>query len=494
MKSSFLTRCIPTFVVLAIPFLSSCRSTQHSRNPVVSESLVVDTGGVIGDKVYSDDYSHYALEVACRPDDDLEGVGFRILRDGEWSTPGRSLLSPLFFSPDGTRLVYSRVGCDGRPEIVNNDIVLPASGYMVPDYVVFSADGAHYAWVQWRSPDGYYVSSERSLNKARLFSRSARVYVDGVKITEAPSVSDVLFAVGETGEAVPVFTSMDESGMLWSHRGDKITQLVRGYCRGSAGAVVTSSDGKRSAFYVQNISVDTLGTTMTLYVDEEPLATYSDVGMREIVYNERYYSFFSPDGAHFAFNAFRNGEYMLVRDGRECRYDSAAWLDVLSRVYTPAISRNGQVLHSTVNPDGRMSVYIDDKLVYTADVGVNVEYLRFSPDGRHYIAVLYNPLKRRCSMLIDGRVGAAYSDVGLLSGRRKIPPCYSPNGQHVAYPAARHDNIWLVVCDGREIDVPGPSNVGEKNVLDALWFVSDTELGYYRLDGKRLMRGTIKLR
>ena len=135
---------------------------------------------------------------------------------------------------------------------------------------------------------------------------------------------------------------------------------------------------------------------------------------------------------------------------------------------------------------------IDGKEVGRFPPEITVEVLKFSPDGRHYSAVLNNMIRKGVTVWVDGRESSFYRDFGMLSGLRNPPPCWSPKGRHFAYPAVVRGRGWTIVVDGREIDVPKTSENNE-NGIDALWFVSENELGYYRVDGSKFFRGTVKL-
>ncbi|HNX05138.1 MAG TPA: hypothetical protein PKI32_06530, partial [Opitutales bacterium] len=56
----------------------------------------------------------------------------------------------------------------------------------------------------------------------------------------------------------------------------------------------------------------------------------------------------------------------------------------------------------------------------------------------------------------------------------------------------KKDDVWVLVVDGTEIAMPQGAT-GNYHCIDAIWFISENVLGYYRIDGTKIYRGTLTL-
>lgn len=112
-----------------------------------------------------------------------------------------------------------------------------------------------------------------------------------------------------------------------------------------------------------------------------------------------------------------------------------------------------------VSPDSRRIAYMN---LYTRNVVVNdkpgkkyhtTRLLAFSPDGRRFAhtAVVYQNEKRLHTVVVDGKEGKIYDDVGLTPHRMNEygGPIFSPDGNRVAYEAKSEKRAFMVV-DGKE--------------------------------------------
>lgn len=451
--------------------------------PLVTEELVVDAGGPIDEVAYNRDFSHFALSTAM-----VYGVvpgevrvwDVRVLKDGVFYGPHMILRTPLCLSPDGGCLIYATGESDGSSAIVVDGVrkVLPENRED-PDGIVFSGDGRRHAWIQKKIVSNWPFMSEIV---------ATIVVIDGEE-ESYPSAGFVTFAPDGRGGSEPLFISREPDGTVWLHRGGKRTRMDgNGFCGGER--VLASKNGKRTACILKHVDPQTKRETRRLYLNGRAAADYREAFVEVETGEETVTRFWSPDGRHYAFNAYRDGMALLVRDGRERAYKTSS-IPEWENTALPVFSPDGRLLHAELGPDGRTTLFLEERPMEVFGPEISVESLKFSPDGRHFSAVLYNPGDRSCAMWIDGKTGLFYGDVGMLAGRRTAPPCFSPKGRHVAYPAVQEEGHWLIVADGREIHFPNTPR-GEA-CIDALWFVSENVLGYYRKEGSKLFRGTVVL-
>jgi hypothetical protein len=139
---------------------------------------------------------------------------------------------------------------------------------------------------------------------------------------------------------------------------------------------------------------------------------------------------FSSDGKHIAYPAQDKGDWLVVRDGVECkRYD---WIEGGSLTYSPDGERLAYV---AVKEDRKRLLVVDDEEgteYYWANEVV------FSPDSRR-VAYQAQRSQDKWFVVADGEEGPDYEAV--------VDVVFSPDSQHVAYLVQREDK-QLVVVDG----------------------------------------------
>jgi len=101
----------------------------------------------------------------------------------------------------------------------------------------------------------------------------------------------------------------------------------------------------------------------------------------------------------------------------------------------------------------------DGKVFYT------FQYPSFSPDGQHMAYPAIDTQNRRF-MVVDGKAHEYYEAV--------TEPVFSPDGKHIAYMAQKNGK-WLVVVDGIE------GRERFDSVLKGAGIVFDTDTSFYVL-------------
>lgn len=193
---------------------------------------------------------------------------------------------------------------------------------------------------------------------------------------------------------------------------------------------------------------------------------------------------FSPDSKHLAYRALREAQWMVVRDGKEGPLFKEKQEDLYENNGADVIddilfSPDSQHLAYRARRNGKWRVVVDGKEGKAYD-WISDNDLHFSADskrvaygaergGKYFIvtrdergvkeapygsasatdARMVRLLERgnKQMVVIDGRLGPAYDEIGQDEFRYKTP--FSPDRKRVAY-AARRGKKWMVVVDGRE--------------------------------------------
>lgn len=487
-------------VVPALMALASCRTASPSEKAakpaeaVIRERLIIDLGGNVVQCAYSDDYKHYTFGVLKPGNKGAEEI--HVVRDGVClSEPFSELLSPFFLSPNGDRLIFQAKTSNGANVCVNNANVSIMEHFQDPLlFVTFSPDGKHYAWSQIitdSSDRAPLEQTDKSTNRQRTI-----VTIDGRTLESFPDASDIAFVKTHSGHYEPAYTYNDENGDVWYVRGTRRTMIGPGISDRSVGFVYASEKGDRTAFFLyprMNLCQQRLTDCVhNLYVNGQLVSSFAMVLFCEFSGDDPVFRLWSPDGRHYAFNAWRNGRGIIFRDGKDYASKQISPMFWHKKAAVPVFAPDGRLFYSLVGSDGNTALYIDDLQVGKFDADSIVTHLDFSPNGQHYFAHVKHTSARTKQIFVDGNNGAEYSALGYCAGERKSGPCFSRSGRHFAYLGVKKDDVWVLVVDGTEIAMPQGAT-GNYHCIDAIWFISENVLGYYRIDGTKIYRGTLTL-
>ncbi|MBZ5671945.1 MAG: hypothetical protein LAO04_19735 [Acidobacteriia bacterium] len=346
---------------------------------------------------------------------------------------------PIVRSPDNLR-----VACAAKREnkwmLYVNGVPGPEYDQLYPDFVVFSPDGQHLAYVARRGTkifvvlDGAEQASFDNVSRSIVFSPDSKrlaypaakdkntwvIVVDGVEQASART----------TG--VPVF-SPDSKRLAYPAAKDKNTWVV--VVDGAEQApyqVVTdpvfSPDSKRLDYVAAKDK-----KTWVVVVDgaEQPLPTDPrNLGIGEDgVMRRRSDLVFSPDGKRLAYN----GVSKVVVDGVEQPYSSGGDL-----VFSPDSQHLAYAASLATGGNDKIALFVDGK-VRSSEYS-SLTKLQFSPDSKR---LAYVGCKKTCAAVIDDKQGQASDWVG--------PVFFSEDSRHYAYAAAQfhvtHNPLVMVSDD-----------------------------------------------
>lgn len=409
-----------------------------------------------------------------------------------------------FFSPDGRRLAYeASLTWDHRQVVVVDGEVGKAYDYV--HAICFSPDGKHVAYAGHRNR-----SNDKSKLMAVIDGKEGKEYerisdpvfsLDGKRVVHAANKGNkkwVAVVDGKEGReydsAYPIVFSPD--GRTVAYRAQKAKKHVivvngretRPYDRILAGPIF-SPDGRHLAYGVvkdrkrfdpnkpKDASWYFRSGTYVAVVDGQE----SDpVAFNHWMDHDMYFRF-SPGGTRLMFWALslQTGRWTAAVDDNKTKMYRGISSNV---VFSPRGERVAFVVSLfSKGHGGGMATVIDGK------EGKHYDYVGepvFSPDGKH---VAYKARHgKKWFVVVDGQEGRAYDDVGagesLVFGcgygyfaflprkgekwavvvhlpQHKEPkinerftdgvPVFSPDGEHLAYPA-RRDGKWFLVLDGRE--------------------------------------------
>ena len=229
---------------------------------------------------------------------------------------------------------------------------------------------------------------------------------------------------------------------------------------------VFSPDGSALAYAVRGVG----GSRFIINEREGPL--FEEVIPETFV--------FSNDGKRHAYLARKAGRLVAVVDGV---LQTEAGGDMVPRLQPPVFSADGSSVGYLEGSRLRkkMRVVVNGKPGEIFD-GVDLQSLRFSPDGRR-LSYGANDRTTRSSWfcVIDGQQRSPFDDVG-------ISYAFSPDGKRFAYRANRAGQRYLVVDGESEIPVEGIGNHTITFSPDsrrlAYAVVKPDRRGYLVLDGK----------
>ncbi len=320
--------------------------------------------------------------------------------------PGSNGLSPISWSPDGTRLLVEDMRAEGsslallqagRGELERE---IPPVAEPIGQYRLagsgWSPDGsllAYHVYSQDRGPSFLSPSSSSSLETRVLDVRTgAETSIDGAFVAWSPGGSQVLYATSTTAEASPTPYLEEGDDALLSfrvtdRRGNTSTPIGEGY------AAAWSPDGQQVAIVGPEIGVtvhNLASSSTTTLLDRDALQETLGFTMQPFPTFARLVNLidlsWAPDGEAIALIVSQPGDMepkagtLLLIDDQEAR--------VLRRVdggiYALAWSPDGDWLRTLVSGERISTIIVgrDGSLLLTEDEAIAT----WSPDGR-YLAV-----------------------------------------------------------------------------------------------------------
>ncbi len=146
-------------------------------------------------------------------------------------------------------------------------------------------------------------------------------------------------------------------------------------------------------------------------------------------------SCFSPDGENFAYVAYFDKHFYMVRDG--------IWQKRYEKIVRPLFGPDGARFAYAV-AEGEYQRVILDGEEQPRYWGVSPSLFAFSPDGKRFAYGAH--IGREHYLVVDGSQGPTYLDLGEKSLR------WTPDGKHFAFVAATAEG-WRVIRD-REAEEP----------------------------------------
>ena len=316
------------------------------------------------------------------------------------------------------------------------------------------------------SPDGLHVAVVKSSGSRRLVS------VDGVDGEIFDSIENLAAAPsqGQPGAMAMVVFSPDGKRYAYgARRGGENFVIVDGKTYPGGTEFIFSPDSKRFAYFT---GIPHQGSGGNLVLD-------GNVGPRFDVIREK---IFSDDSKRFIYQAFNQGTWTLVVDGKSTTLENPvnelqmtpngrryAYVTAVKGEFVPVIDgvpqlnagRGGSLGEAKlqISSDGKRWGFVSAKQANggyafravvdgkAGDGYIRIEDLQFSPDGKRfaYLATTgTNRQNQRTFVVLDGkRIGLEYNAITTLR--------FSPDSKHVAA-FAQSDAGAFVLLDGNESD------------------------------------------
>jgi hypothetical protein len=179
---------------------------------------------------------------------------------------------------------------------------------------------------------------------------------------------------------------------------------------------------------------------------------------------------FSRDGKHYAYGRRSGEKAVVVLDGKpQQEYHDIAW----ETIY---LSPTGRLCYQATKDDGdagsKSVVIVDGKESPTSEIS---EKLLFSPDGKHFAYITTS--SDGTSVVVDGKVGRPYDTIRNLQ--------FSPDGSRVAYTARTPSGEFAVADEEESEAFHSVSNITFSENGKRFAYVGSTDKGaVIVVDGK----------
>jgi hypothetical protein len=434
--------------------------------------------------VFSDDGTHcgYFARVG---DEYIAVLDGKEIGRGKCRVAGRADVGgKLSFSPESKHMYYFEVdqthGCrlmmDGRPESWSSDL----------PQVIFSSDGAHWAYVgttedaarkktPWGVVDGQQV---KFFGQPLGFTAKGRLV--SVILDEAKRLFTLLF------DGKPLIQGVNVRLAWISPLGEQVAAIVQP--KYDAPSVLTI-DGKPVPG-TENVTIENVyfspdgkhyaaickGTTAEfMLTDGKKGQEY-----RDIVSTSNPPTF-TPDSSKLVYSASQAGRYFVIVNDEES--------EGFEYVKGLVVGGKSRIAYQTTEGMAKFDVVVDGKMLTPSRTrGLNA--FAFSPDGAHYAFVCGTIGSTHLTLTVDGTDLPGVSVVQSVDlGQGNLFFLFSPDGKHIAYHGMDVTNnkpggLWIdqkfiLLGVGRMIFTPDSQHF--------LWFSIDSVKGRQTLyvDGQR---------
>jgi hypothetical protein len=380
------------------------------------------------------------------------GSSYQVFLDGR---PGPVFpgLAPsiLTLSSNGTRQAYVVRTAAGAAAVID-DAVGPYYDDIVS--LVLSPDGSQVAYIA-RQGNQYFavVNGVQQQSFPSIIPTSLRFSDDGSRVGYLAGVAGGMAAVIDGVQGRP-YSSISDEGIIFSPFGERYAYAARNNAvwvvvvdgqQGGLGfssiqnrSLSFSADGRRVAYIGQSAN------GKQVVIDGIAGPVYDEVAVGGTA--------FSPDGAHTAYAGLTGGKWVIVLDGQvggpydqvgyfafspegrlvvEVRVDNT-WTVIdngepgpgFEVVYRPVFSALGDHV-AYVGMAGGVTELVVDGVPQAASLGISVDSVKFSNDGRHIAYAAFDSTGRK-TIVVDGM--AALSSDWITN----TSPQFSSDGRHVA--------------------------------------------------------------
>lgn len=378
----------------------------------------------------------------------------------------------LSFSNNGKHFYFMDSDDAGKYRIVVDG--KPGPGCALPQQLVLSPDGDHFAYVgyensrgpaAWTIVDGQQIpffgeqlqyTARNHLISIVTENNTQTLVLDGKPAIKATSVNPMwispdgaqiaLEITGKPndphvlmvdGKLIPGTEGVPVLNMYFSPDGKRWAAL----CQTKTGSKYMMIDGKTGDEY-QDIPQSISAFMLThWYFQTGNMDLANGLDRPALLALQPQIPGFTGDSSKFIYQAGQGGRLFMITDDQE----SDGYAQILERFLAPVGNHVGFIAQSN---NGKQHVIVDGKDHEFPSVNLpstlRVSILTFSPDGNHY-AFLYGN-----TYCLDG-----VAQPGVVVGVNYV---FSPDGKHFGYPAHVKDQVCFVV-DGKIVatDVINPS-------------------------------------
>jgi Tol biopolymer transport system component len=211
-------------------------------------------------------------------------------------------------------------------------------------------------------------------------------------------------------------------------------------------ATVFSEDSRHIAMIVRQEQ-----KKMCVYLDGSEGPNYDTVQEKSFV--------FSPDGKRWAYAAQKGDRWVEVVDGIESEYDHVQANNRLT-VFSP----DSKHLAYAAARGNKWFMMVDGR--EEPGYGLQAYNLMFTPDSKRLAcAVQTRGGKTSWMVMIDGKSGPVFDDIGHSWNGDNNSMLYSPDGRSIVYAACK-DGEWSLMTDAGE--VPGYKYSGKCTVMSTV--------------------------